>query len=177
MGGQPPGSFLDQPFLTTFFRNYAAQTKTPATVTLRSLAPRVRTVSAATKNGLPWLKLAEFGDEKTPKGSLRHDTNVVQITGVEGDYDLEQMPVPEAVKKLEQARIAAMVYTSPSHTEDTPRWRVLCPTSVALPPQSATVCSPVSMACSGACSPVKAGPSHSRIITAPLTRTRPTTFS
>jgi hypothetical protein len=38
------------------------------------------------------------------------------------------------VERLEQAGIAAMVYTSPSHTEDAPHWRVLCPTFVALPP-------------------------------------------
>ena len=68
------------------------------------------------------------------KNCLRHDANVVQITGIEGDYDLEKMPVSEAVERLEQAGIASMLYTSPSHTEDAPRWRVLCPTSVALPP-------------------------------------------
>jgi hypothetical protein len=135
MDGQPPsGSYLDQPFLTTFFRNFAAQTKAPETLTLRSLAPRITTTTASSKTKLPWLKLAEFGDLRTDQNCLRHDANLLQIHGVEADYDQEQMPVSDAVEKLEQAGIVAMVYTSPSHTRDAPRWRVLCPTSVALPP-------------------------------------------
>lgn len=71
---------------------------------------------------------------KTDKGSLRNDANVIAISGVEGDYDDERMTVGEAVERLEKAGVSALVYTSPSHTEDTPRWRVLCPTSTELPP-------------------------------------------
>ena len=37
------------------------------------------------------------------------------------------MPIGEAAERLEQQGIAASLYTSPSHTEDAPRWRVLCP--------------------------------------------------
>lgn len=43
------------------------------------------------------------------------------------------MTVEEAVAKLQAAGIAAMVYTSPSHKADSPRWRVLCPASAPLP--------------------------------------------
>src|ERR1700757_1187979 len=103
--GQDPASGLDMPFLATFFRNIAARSKTEQILTLRSLAPRVKTRTAATKDKLPWLKLARFGEAKTPLvpridgsgqttgGSLRNDANVLEITGIEADYDLEQMPI------------------------------------------------------------------------------------
>jgi Primase C terminal 2 (PriCT-2) len=45
------------------------------------------------------------------------------------------MPFEEATKIVEAARLSALLYTSPSHTEEKPRWRVLCPTSRDLPPE------------------------------------------
>jgi hypothetical protein len=83
---------------------------------------------------LPWIKLARFGDVKSDKKSLRHDGNVTAITGVEADYDGEVISFDEAVEVAEKARLLAIVYTSPSHTDAAPRWRVLCPTSGELPP-------------------------------------------
>jgi hypothetical protein len=59
---------------------------------------------------------------------------MLAITGIEADYDGEKITVAEAVEKLEKAGIVAMVYTSPSHTEAAPRWRVICPTSRELTP-------------------------------------------
>ena len=135
LSGQGATSHLDMPFLTTFFRDYSAQAKTSETFTLRSLAPRVKTITAASKDKLPWLKLAAFGEIRTEKNSLRSDDNVLQISGVEADYDGERMQVADAVERLEKAGILAMVYTSPSHTADTPRFRVLCPTSAPQPPE------------------------------------------
>jgi hypothetical protein len=88
-----------------------------------------------TKAALPWLKMALFGDIKTIKGSLRHDANVLAITGIEADYDGEAISVDEAIALLEGRGVKAMVYTSPSHTPEKPRWRVLCPVSVELPPE------------------------------------------
>ncbi|MBL6459397.1 DUF3987 domain-containing protein [Belnapia sp. T6] len=128
-------SALDRPFSVTFFGNAAAKSKREERFTLRSLASRVRTVTAPAKARLPWLKLARFGELKSDKNSLRHDANVLAISGIEGDYDGEKAPVATAVEKLTKAGVLAMVYTSPSHTEATPRWRVLCPTSGELPPQ------------------------------------------
>ena len=66
---------------------------------------------------------------------LRRDANVVSISGIEADYDDEVMSFDEATEILEVARLSALLYTSPSHTEDNPRWRVLCPTSRDLPPE------------------------------------------
>jgi hypothetical protein len=128
-------SALDRPFAVTFFGKATATSKHEERFTLRSLASRVRTVTAPAKARLPWLKLARFGELKSDKNSLRHDANVLAISGIEGDYDGEKVPFAEAVERLAKADVLAMVYTSPSHTEDAPRWRVLCPTSRELPPQ------------------------------------------
>ena len=131
---------LDRPLRVTFFANKFASGKTQETVSLRGLVERIKTTQAKTKDALPWLKLATFGDVRhEPKtqgaqGSLRHDANVLQIDGVEADYDGEKITVERARTILAGAGVAAILYTSPSHTEDTPRWRVLCPTSAALPP-------------------------------------------
>lgn len=130
----PATSGLDLPFALTTFKDFAAGTKHEECWTLRALAPRILATTGREKKALPWLKLARFGDIRTDKNSLRHDGNVLAITGIEADYDLEEMPVADAVERLEKAGILAMVYTSPSHTEDTPRWRVICPTSCELPP-------------------------------------------
>ena len=127
-------SALDRPFTITIFDNAAAGRKREAHHSLRSLANLVQDTSAAAKAKLPWLKLARFGEARTKKGSLRHDANLLIISGVEVDYDGEQTPFAEAVERVTNAGLLALIYTSPSHTEAAPRWRVLCPTSTELPP-------------------------------------------
>jgi len=134
MSAATAASWLDRPFAVTMFKNYAAAMRHEEPWHLRTLAERIRATTASKKEVLPWLKLARFGDNRTDKGSLRHDANVLAITGIEADYDAEQMPVSDAVEKLEKAGILSMAYTSPSHTEAKPRWRVICPTSCELPP-------------------------------------------
>lgn len=81
------------------------------------------------KQACPLLKLAVFGDKATAKGSLRHDANVLKITGVEGDYDQGLVTATEAACLLDMAGIKAIIYTTPSHADEHPRWRVLCPLS------------------------------------------------
>jgi hypothetical protein len=87
------------------------------------------------KNDLPLIKLAVFGHQVTPNGSLRHDANVLSVSGVEGDYDGGQVPIQQAAAVLEQAGIEALLYTTPSHTEEAPRWRILAPLSDEAPPE------------------------------------------
>jgi hypothetical protein len=91
-------------------------------------------VTAPSKNKLPWLKLARFGDKRTDENCLRHDENMLAITGIEADYDGGAMTVDEACELLIKQGLAAVVYTSPSHSVDAPRWRVLCPLSQEVPP-------------------------------------------
>ncbi len=59
---------------------------------------------------------------------------MLAITGIEADYDGGEVSVDEAAERLKKNNIKAMVYTSPSHTPEEPRWRVLCPLSGEMPP-------------------------------------------
>jgi hypothetical protein len=118
----------------TFFKDYTANTKREQIYSLEELAKEICKTTALTKDVLPWLKFARFGDIKSEMGSLRHDANVTGITGVEADYDGEVVSFDEAVKIAEKAGLLAIIYTSPSHKQEAPRWRVICPTSIELPP-------------------------------------------
>jgi hypothetical protein len=121
-------------FPVTFFRNFAAASKSEARHTLGSLARLITTRTAPHKDALPWLKLARFGMQRTVNASLRHDANVLVISGIEADYDGGQMPFDDAVALLAKQGIASICYTSPSHSEAVPRWRVLCPLSEVMLP-------------------------------------------
>lgn len=79
---------------------------------------------AASKDECALLKFAKFGATATKKKSLRHDANVTAITGIEGDYDGEEIPMQHAAEALSAAGLAALLYTSASHTPERPRWRV-----------------------------------------------------
>jgi hypothetical protein len=108
------------------------------------MADLARHTSAARKDALPWWKMATFGAKRTrPKivngqqvggASLRHDDNVTAIFGIEADYDAGAVSVDQALERLEKAGLAALVYTSPSHTDDAPRWRIMAPTSSGYDP-------------------------------------------
>jgi hypothetical protein len=87
-----------------------------------------------TKEALPSGKLAVFGTQPSPQGSLRHDSNVQTHSGGEGDHDSGQMSFQEAVDRLNAAGIIAIVHTTPSHTGIHPRWRVWIPFSKELLP-------------------------------------------
>jgi hypothetical protein len=135
---QPPHvkstTVVDFRFLVTMFHNHAAREKHEALWTPPDLAQRIQETTALTKDDLPWLKLARFGDLRTTKHSLRHNANVVAITGVEGDDDSGTLCIDEMVDTLAKVGVTAIVYTSPSHTTHAPRLRVLCPLSTEYPP-------------------------------------------
>jgi hypothetical protein len=129
-------SALDRLIALTLFRSQRADQKEEIITTLRDFGPVILRVTKPSKGALPWLKLATFGDARTEKNSFRHDANVLAITGIEADYDHEVMHPNEAAAVLRGANLAAMIYGSPRHSEDAPRWRVLCPVSETLPPAS-----------------------------------------
>lgn len=78
---------------------------------------------------MPLIKLAAFGDQRSARGSLRHDANLQAVTGVEGDYDAGVIQPADAAALLAMHGLEAIIYTSPSHTPAAPRWRVLAPLS------------------------------------------------
>ena len=131
---QADAAEFHHPLTITTFASAGATHKAEQSTTLSALADRIRTTRAPIKDRLPWLKLARFGDRRTDKECLRHDANVLAISGVELDYDGEVVTMAEAEELLLKAGVLSLLYTSPSHTEAAPRWRVLCPTSVEFPP-------------------------------------------
>lgn len=122
----------------TIFQDARAADKEEVTLTLFELARRIHSVRADRKADLPWLKLARFGVQATSKKSLRHDANVLSISGVEVDYDGGVMTFEEATDRLLKHGIRSLIYTSPSHTVANPRWRVLCPSSTGVSPEMRT---------------------------------------
>jgi hypothetical protein len=119
----------------TFFKDFAAKRYTTDTLSLMDLRERVLNSAARQKGKLPWLKLATFGSKRSDKDSLRHDANVLQITGVELDHDDKKIAFDDAVQVLRAMGISALIYTSPSHSPAAPRWRIIAPTSTPCPPE------------------------------------------
>lgn len=81
------------------------------------------------KKQCPLISMAEYGDKRSIKGYIRHGENVRRIFGVEFDYDGEKVSLAEAAAWLRAERIQGVLYTSPSHTAERPRWRGLFPLS------------------------------------------------
>jgi hypothetical protein len=123
------GPVSPRPFCVTIFPDEYAGTKSARDMTLWELQDKILTASAAKKDDLRLLKLARYGDTPSPKGCLRYDENVAAISGVVVEHDAETMSFDEAIGRLRDARVTALVYTSPSHTPANPRWRVVVPTS------------------------------------------------
>ena len=127
---------LDHPVTITRFPSQRALAKKELDLSVRKLAGWIEGQKAASKDKLPWLKLATFGDAKSAKGCLRTNANVATITGLEADYDAGRIKPEAARARLAKAGVAALIYTTPNHTPDAPRWRVLCPFSGPLPPDA-----------------------------------------
>ena len=66
-------------------------------------------------------------------GSLRHDANVLTVTGMEAELHRGDK-LQNTVDQLTNASVLGIIYTSPSHTEDRQRWRVLFPFSTPAAP-------------------------------------------
>jgi len=111
----------------TLFDDLGGKTAAQRDLSLADLAALIGKPRRRRKAELPLLKLATFGDQVTDKGSLRHDQNLVKVTGVELDYDAEQMPVETAIANLREAGVLSLVYTTASHAADRPRFRILAP--------------------------------------------------
>ena len=136
-GGETVSLSVAGPHAYTFTEFYGAGAarKAEKCLTLPALRDMVLRTSRPEKAALPWLKFATFGEALTEKKSFRHDANVIEVTGLEADYDGEVVHVSEAVEKLTKAGVLAFVYTSPSHAAGKPRWRVVCPFSQPYPPE------------------------------------------
>jgi Family of unknown function (DUF5906)/Primase C terminal 2 (PriCT-2) len=113
-------------FVTQFPNKKACRFLDRTAMTPDQLADMIENAKPRTDKALLiWLKLAQFGNRRSENNCLRWNENVVAVSGVEGDYDGEQMAMEAAAKLLRDAGVAAILYTTASHTPETPRWRVL----------------------------------------------------
>ncbi|TCM85179.1 AAA family ATPase [Rhodovulum steppense] len=127
-----PDSSLDLPLSLTFFCSKTDTTPQNETLTLRQFVERAGSVFADEKAELPLVKLGTFkGGRKAEHLTARH--------GVEIDYDAGEVTPNEAAARLRAAGLAAVVFTSSSHTPDKPRWRVLLPTAAPVSPAASAV--------------------------------------
>lgn len=118
--------------IVTDFPDKASRTKTETDVSFEELCQQIiNAPPVAYKADCRWIKLARFGDriENPESGCLRTNGNMLGVSGILGDYDLEEMSIDEAADMFRAAGVEAFFYTSPSHTPDAPRWRVACPLS------------------------------------------------
>jgi hypothetical protein len=122
-------SALDRLVHITIFPDTHALTRESLFIPLRQFGDMLRTARAPTKQQLRLFSLCSYGDKRTAKNSLRHDANVRECFAVVGDYDGEKVPLTEAAEALHRAGIAAVLVTTPSHTKERPRWRVVAPLS------------------------------------------------
>jgi hypothetical protein len=120
----------------TRFEDATAQTMSSGAEPLPVWRDHILATNAATKDETPRLKLAKFGKRRTDKNCLRHDANVTEISGVEGDYDGEVISFNDAVETMRKAKVRCLLYTSPSYKPEAPRWRLLVPLSKGYPPTS-----------------------------------------
>jgi hypothetical protein len=120
--------------IVTRFPDRFGKTLSHTQMSLTELHDLVLAETARSKDQLPLLKLAKFGDVRSDNGSLRHNDNANEISGVELDYDGEVVAFEEAVATAERYHLQALLYTSPSHTPGKPRWRIVLPTSCNQPP-------------------------------------------
>ena len=76
------------------------------------------------KGAQPLGKMATYTGNSRASGAT-----LEQIYGYELDYDNETFSIEAAAQVLHDAQVNAILYTSFSHTPDTPRWRVMLPLS------------------------------------------------
>ncbi len=125
---------LSRPIHVTVWKSMAPREKSGGPTTLVDLAASIKRRSADSKEQLWWLKLARFGDQPNEKGYLRHNENLIECEGLEADYDAGKISFDEAVEIAEKAGLACLIYTSPSNTEDFPKWRILAPFTEPMDP-------------------------------------------
>ncbi|MEM6554453.1 MAG: AAA family ATPase [Pseudomonadota bacterium] len=79
---------------------------------------------APSKSAAPLISLTTFNER-------RSSDTMKEVWGVEIDYDNETIAFEQAVTRLRQIGANAIVYTTPSHTTDNPRWRAILPFDTA----------------------------------------------
>ena len=111
----------------TVFKNLAGTSVQPMEMTWADFLEWLDRLPPKPKAESPLVKFGVFGDTPTAKGSLRHDDNLLEVTGLEGDYDAGKVTPEAAQRLLDAAGVQAVVVTTHSSTPEKPRWRVFAP--------------------------------------------------
>jgi hypothetical protein len=137
----------------TIFPNVSPTEKIERTdVPWSELVTRIRDAPVyPDKSHCPLISLCEYGDQiDSAHKCLRYAENVRRTFGVEIDYDGEQVSIEAGAQRLREARLQAVLYTSPSHKPEAPRWRaVLGLSEPALPEMRAQYVARVNRALGG----------------------------
>lgn len=134
-GSKESGQERGEVMVLTYWGDIHGQAKRARKISWPEFCEWLKEIPAQkSKESSPLIKLATFGEAKTPKGSLRHDDNVLKVYGVEGDYDSGVVTPEEAVQALEKHQVRGVVVTTFRHTPDKPRWRVFAPLSKPVEP-------------------------------------------
>jgi hypothetical protein len=120
----------------TRFRDVFAKTKHPAPETLGTIATWIKNIDVASKSRLPMMILGTVGDTRSENDCYRFNENVTAISGAIVEHDDGRISFATAVRFLREVDVGGIVYTSPSHTPEDPRWRIVCPASTELPPEA-----------------------------------------
>lgn len=117
-----PAPAGDGGVIVTVFENVKAQTAQQKTLSLDLLKQ-----TFASKDECRLLKLATFGDVVSTKGSLRHDKNLIALSGIEIDYDAGEYSYDRLLAAIQG--VEAYTYTSARHLQEGrgQRWRILLP--------------------------------------------------
>ncbi|OQM74926.1 VapE domain-containing protein [Manganibacter manganicus] len=111
---------MSDSFRVSFFRGLKLTWPRVESISLRDLAGRIAAARADHKADLPMLKLGVF------EGGAKRE-NLKTLSGAMLDYDAGEVSIDEAADRLRDAGVVALLYSSPSSTVESPRWRVLAP--------------------------------------------------
>lgn len=128
-------SVLDRVITMTKFPTMGAKRKYQVQVTLRQFGSHLPSIIAASKDRLPWYKMAAFGDQRTDKGALRSNKNMNAADGAEIDYDGGAISLNKAAGLLQNHNVGGLLYSTPSATADCHKWRIFAPFSRTLDPK------------------------------------------
>jgi len=122
-------------FALTLWPNLAARASTVEEMSVESFAALIRLTMRGQKESLPLFSAGHFGPMRSARGSLRTGANLQDVTCIVGDHDAGTMQPGEAARRLGAQGFRTLIYTTSSHTPETPRWRVLAPLSRPMSPQ------------------------------------------
>lgn len=121
--------------LVTIFSNLTGTDLTSQEMTVPEVAAMIGDPAAAAADPERLFKYAKFGNTATAAGSLRHDGNVVSISGIEIDVDdARGLTFAEGCARLDATGIAYDGYRTKRSKPGAERFRFLLPTSRDLAP-------------------------------------------